>query len=380
MIQSIPSAAGAAPGGAVGGASSLTTVGAIPYVVSSGVLGQDASLNWSSADKILTTGTTSTKAALGSVLTAFPGLWLGNVTPGASNYALLYDSGGGLNVNTVTGAQSISFALGGVTKAQLKATTGNLLIGTTTDDGSNKLQVAGGISASSTISGGFIRASNVAASPPYLSLSQTGIANFTLQSRASVGSLQFINDAGSVLAEFSQTGTSTFYNQGAAGSTLAVIQAGAAQSGNLQEWRNNAGTEIARVNAGGGMAAQEFFNLTGTFYQNGANVDVGSGGIYRFSSSASQGGTKDLGLARNADGVLEIDSGTAGQYRDLILRRSQHSGVAVSALPAAAAGNAGSIQYVTDANATTISSVVAGGGANKVLVWSDGANWKIMAN
>jgi len=55
-------------------------------------------------------------------------------------------------------------------------------------------------------------------------------------------------------------------------------------------------------------------------------------------------------------------------------------GVTVADLPAAAAGNAGSIQYVTDANATTIGSTVAGGGANKVMVWSDGAAWKIFAS
>lgn len=40
QITSIPSAAGAAPGGAVGGATSLTTVGAIPVVTAAGVLGE----------------------------------------------------------------------------------------------------------------------------------------------------------------------------------------------------------------------------------------------------------------------------------------------------------------------------------------------------
>ena len=46
----------------------------------------------------------------------------------------------------------------------------------------------------------------------------------------------------------------------------------------------------------------------------------------------------------------------------------------VGALPA---GVAGDRAFVTDANATTFNSVVAGGGANKVPVFSDGANWRI---
>jgi hypothetical protein len=48
----------------------------------------------------------------------------------------------------------------------------------------------------------------------------------------------------------------------------------------------------------------------------------------------------------------------------------------VATLPAASAG-AGMIAYVTDANATTQNAVVAGSGSNKVLVFSDGTNWRI---
>lgn len=48
----------------------------------------------------------------------------------------------------------------------------------------------------------------------------------------------------------------------------------------------------------------------------------------------------------------------------------------VSTLPAAADFPYGRT-YVTDASATTFASTVAGGGANKVPVWSDGTNWII---
>ena len=40
-------------------------------------------------------------------------------------------------------------------------------------------------------------------------------------------------------------------------------------------------------------------------------------------------------------------------------------------------GGAGVVRYVTDAKATTSRSVLAGGGSNKVMVWSDGTNWLI---
>lgn len=48
----------------------------------------------------------------------------------------------------------------------------------------------------------------------------------------------------------------------------------------------------------------------------------------------------------------------------------------VGTLPAASLG-AGMIAYVTDANATTQNSIAAGSGSNKVLVFSDGTNWRI---
>ena len=49
----------------------------------------------------------------------------------------------------------------------------------------------------------------------------------------------------------------------------------------------------------------------------------------------------------------------------------------VATLPAAATAGAGARAFVTDANATTFASVVAGGGANGVPVYSDGTNWRI---
>lgn len=49
----------------------------------------------------------------------------------------------------------------------------------------------------------------------------------------------------------------------------------------------------------------------------------------------------------------------------------------VASLPSAATAGTGARRFVTDASATTFASTVAGGGANKVPVYSDGTNWKI---
>jgi hypothetical protein len=210
------------------------------------------------------------------------------------------------------------------------------------------------------------------------------------------------------VASSGSSGTFRVYDQTApTGVTRAVIRAGAGQSTtNLQEWQNSGGGVITYIANTGDIVSTA--SIQSPFFLGADNsaayiVLRGAGGASAFaglSRGQSQfavfsdykigflSGTNvnatttsaDTAIARNAAGVLEINNGTAGTYRDLILRRSQHNGVTVSALPAAAAGNAGSIQYVTDANATTIGSTVVGGGANKVMVWSDGAAWKIFAS
>jgi hypothetical protein len=50
-----------------------------------------------------------------------------------------------------------------------------------------------------------------------------------------------------------------------------------------------------------------------------------------------------------------------------------------SDLPAPAASNVGNIRCITDSTVTT-GNVTVGGGTNKVLVWSNGTNWKVFAS
>ena len=49
----------------------------------------------------------------------------------------------------------------------------------------------------------------------------------------------------------------------------------------------------------------------------------------------------------------------------------------VVTLPSAVTSGVGARSFVSDANATTFASIVAGGGANNVPVYSDGTNWRI---
>jgi hypothetical protein len=49
----------------------------------------------------------------------------------------------------------------------------------------------------------------------------------------------------------------------------------------------------------------------------------------------------------------------------------------VAGLPAVASVPQGTRRFVTDANATTFASVVAGGGTNGVPVYNDATNWRI---
>lgn len=49
----------------------------------------------------------------------------------------------------------------------------------------------------------------------------------------------------------------------------------------------------------------------------------------------------------------------------------------VVTLPSPVASGVGARSFVSDANATTFASIVAGSGPNKVPVYSDGTNWRI---
>lgn len=78
-----------------------------------------------------------------------------------------------------------------------------------------------------------------------------------------------------------------------------------------------------------------------------------------------------------ADGLeaCDVGQGTPGKGR---FSRLNSPTSTVAGLPAAATAGIGALAYVTDANANTRLSIAAGGGANAVMVFSNGVNWLIL--
>jgi hypothetical protein len=102
----------------------------------------------------------------------------------------------------------------------------------------------------------------------------------------------------------------------------------------------------------------------------------------------------DLGGGGTSNTALDIDSDLpAGANNRAINSRSTaksdfagpvaipylqaHTVFTVATLPAAATAGVGARAFVSDANASTFNTVAAGGGANKVPVFCDGAAWRI---
>jgi len=105
---------------------------------------------------------------------------------------------------------------------------------------------------------------------------------------------------------------------------------------------------------------------------------IDNGGRIAF-AEFRRSGTASNWDSYNATGAL-IDTpisflNTAGGLMSLG-RQTAFPAFAVASLPSAAS-NTYARCFVTDANATTFNSIVAGGGANKVPVWSNGTNWLI---
>jgi hypothetical protein len=123
----------------------------------------------------------------------------------------------------------------------------------------------------------------------------------------------------------------------------------------------------------GGNRTQVMNGVAGTRYTRDARVQ------FTDSTTDALVGTSDTGVGRNAAGVLEVNNGTNGTYRDLRARNLRVEPTAVASLVAASTAGEGALAWVNNATATTPRSTVAGGGANKVLVMSDGTNWLIVA-
>jgi hypothetical protein len=137
-------------------------------------------------------------------------------------------------------------------------------------------------------------------------------------------------------------------------------------------------------------------NNTAAGHSSAPNATTGSRNVFcgYFSGSALTTGADNVFLGFTAGdntttgnnnvvigGSASASSATASN--EITLGNSTHTvlrlpfSVTVSALPSASVAGTGARSFVTDANATTFASIVAGGGSNRVPVYSDGTSWRI---
>lgn len=143
---------------------------------------------------------------------------------------------------------------------------------------------------------------------------------------------------------------------------------------------------VLSIDGENGISTQAAFGLVvsssagGDFFGVGySSVRIGSGASLTWVNGTSiRGGTdNDTGMRRVSAGVIEINNGTATQYRDLTLRGIKLNAIAISALPAAASSE-GWRYEVNDASSPTVGNTVSSGGSAKCEVRSNGTNWIVL--
>jgi hypothetical protein len=387
--------------GAIGGAGNIAS-GQVLYGTGAGVAGTSSLFAFDGQRMRVGAAAGADGSALIGTSGALGGIWLNTSTgsPGVGNYVLLRDAGQNTVLNTETGSY-IGFRINNVDFGRLFPS-GNWGLGTTTDDGTNRLQVAGSVAG--TVTSAVSNQDGATSLRLATSLVGTAVAGTpgsritfaqrwantdagiirvgaingwkTASDGAFGGGIQLLHQpnsnvdmavtlstfqTGNVaigtttdgnfrldIAASGSSGTLRVYDQTpTTGATQVIVRAGAGQSTtNLQTWQNNGGTALAWINSGGGAAAQEFFNPLNTFYQNGNNIDVGSGGLYRFSSAASQGATKDLSLSRASAGVLQVGDG--GANANGIVSAAGYRMALTTPASATATGTTGTIVWDAD--------------------------------
>lgn len=231
------------------------------------------------------------------------------------------------------------------------------------------------------ITSGTLSSSRLAANVPL----EDAANNFTTNGAASTPSVTI---SGSIFT--GGTGTTTvplcYLNSGASAptswSTAGTILGFNAQSGftgNFLDFHVNGGASVAIVSGAGTVAGTRVTDINGTMGIWGGTISIANNRTFGFSSTTGYTGTLDAGLARNAAGVVEVNSGTIGTFRDIKARTFisdstvRLKGYTVATLPSGA--TQGDTAYVTDATTPTYLGALTGGGAVVCPVFYNGTAW-----
>jgi hypothetical protein len=175
-----------------------------------------------------------------------------------------------------------------------------------------------------------------------------------------------ITSVGNATSIASQTGTGTKFVVDT-NPTLVTPILGVASATSLQVGNGNSTTPGLNFGTGVGV----YRNGNRIWIENGSNF-IGFEGMGVYFGTGD-----DTVLARNAAGVVEVNNGTLGTYRDLLARGLRSN--AVTFANAIAAPVEGTLQAFTDSSTNTWGATITGGGANHVLGYFDGTNWTVFA-
>ena len=239
----------------------------------------------------------------------------------------------------------------------------------------------------------FRLASNIALA--WSSDANAGLSADTALARNAAGVVEINNGTAGTLRDL------TLRNLTASGTVTVQQSGGAPGTDDATHVHNGSAYTITNRDAGGlshirlALAGGEFIEVTRssglTVAPIGTTRYLLQDDTMRLASGVSFGwtaftvptsGFNDTRLSRNTAGVVQIGTTANNALGSLLLTNLTASGLiglgtyTVATLPSASA-NAGRLAQVTDSNSTTNGGIVAGGGSNRVPVFSNGTNWII---
>lgn len=326
----------------VRGGSNLTTVGAIPYVQSSGVLTQSAGLTFSDAANVrlatLAGGSSQSTNALLDVTNS-----------AGTGHHLTVLGDGKVGVGTNAPSTNLEVRNAGAVSLRLNNSSSGTIIDINSDAGgvprilvpaSNGLRFDFGTGATRMFIGASVGIGTSNTTPANATLS-------ILDATASTGSTAtWIGHDGS--------GTYSGVHLSALTTSLKVVAGTVQGSTNLQEWQNNSGTALTVIQSDGRMVAAEVRVGASTsawsMGYNSPQVITGSSNAIINWTSGAFTATPDTSLSRIGAGIVGVGTGAAGSVAGTL------QAATLQALGAGTASNPmllGSGTWFTGGSATT---------------------------